>query len=183
MGNLVCFDTNPLDPETYKTDREACLNAVIREGAQAIINQVLTALTLKSTADGVFAELPEPVTPLPREKAIPKPREPTKWELFAKKKGITDKPRDGKLVYDEEKQEWVPKWGYKGKNKEVENQWLVEIDDTKKTEDGEEVNPRKLSREERKRNIKLNERQQKKNAQRSDAALGAKKAGVEKRRK
>jgi regulator of ribosome biosynthesis len=104
-------------------------------------------------------------------------------ELFAKKKGITDKPRDGKLVYDEEKQEWVPKWGYKGKNKEVENQWLVEIDDTKKTEDGDEVNPRKLSRDERKRNIKLNERQQKKNAQKSDAALGAKKGGVEKRRK
>ncbi|KAF8251663.1 ribosomal biogenesis regulatory protein [Wilcoxina mikolae CBS 423.85] len=185
MGHLTAFDTNPLDPETYRTDREACLTAAIRDGAQALINQVLTALPLKSTADGIFAELPEPVTPLPREKGIPMPKEPTKWELFAKKKGILAKPKDGKLVYDEEKQEWVPKWGYKGKNKEVESQWLVEIDDKKKNEDGEEANPRKLSREERKKNIKLNERQEKKNAQRGGRApaLGPKKgSGVGKRR-
>jgi regulator of ribosome biosynthesis len=87
-------------------------------------------------------------------------------------------------VYDEEKQEWVPKWGYKGKNKEVEDQWLVEVDDKKTTADGEEANPRKLSREERKRNIKLNERQEKKNRIRGAAALAPKKgAGVGKKRK
>lgn len=101
--------------------------------------------------------------------------------MFAKKKGIRTKPRDGKMVYDEEKQEWVPKWGYKGKNKEVEDQWLVEIDDTKKTAEGDEVNPRKLNREERKKNIKLNERQQKKNLLQGGrapaAVLKPKKAG------
>lgn len=85
-------------------------------------------------------------------------------ELFAKKKGILNKPKDGKLIYDEEKQDWVPKWGYKGKNKEVENQWLVEVDTTKTSEEGVEANPRKISRDERKKNIKLNERQEKKNA-------------------
>lgn len=71
-------------------------------------------------------------------------------------------------MYDEEKQEWLPKWGYRGKNKEVENQWLVEIDDKKTKHGGEEdgeANPRKLNRDERKRRVKLNERQQKKNAQ------------------
>jgi regulator of ribosome biosynthesis len=106
-------------------------------------------------------------------------------ELFAKKKGIKAKKKDGKLVYDEEKQEWVPKWGYKGKNKEVEDQWLVEVDDKKTTADGEEANPRKLSRDERKRNIKLNERQEKKNRTRGPAtALAPKKgAGVGKKRK
>jgi hypothetical protein len=79
MGHLTAFDANPLDPKTYRTDREACLSAAIRDGAQALINQVLTALPLKSTAEGIFAELPEPVTPLPREKRIPMPKEPTKW--------------------------------------------------------------------------------------------------------
>jgi regulator of ribosome biosynthesis len=79
MGHLTAFDNNPLDPETYRTDREECLAAAIRDGAQALINQVLTALPLKATADGIFAELPEPVTLLPREKPIPKDREPTKW--------------------------------------------------------------------------------------------------------
>ncbi|KAA8893524.1 ribosome biogenesis regulatory protein-domain-containing protein [Sphaerosporella brunnea] len=131
MGHLTAFDNNPLDPELYRTNREACLTAAMRDGAQALINQVLTVLPLKATADGIFAELPDPVTTLPREKPIPKDREPTKWELFAKKKGIKAKKKDGKLVYDEEKQEWVPKWGYKGKNKEAEAQWLVEVDDKK----------------------------------------------------
>jgi len=182
MGNLAAFDTNPIDPETYRTDREACLHAAARDGAQALINQVLTALPLKSTADGVFAELPDPVTPLPREKPVPKPKEPSKWELFAKKKGIAPKQKDGKLVYDEEKGEWVPKWGYKGRNKAVEEQWLVEVDDHKKGKDGEELDPRKLSRQERKDAIRLNERQQKKNEKRTTALAPRKGSGVGKRK-
>lgn len=85
------------------------------------------------------------------------------------------------MVYDEASGEWVPKWGYKGKNKDVENQWLVEIDDKKTDKEGDELDPRKMSREQRKRNIKLNERQMKKNAKK--AALGAAPGGVSKRRK
>jgi len=34
---------------------------------------------MKSASDGVYAELPDPVTPLPREKPLPKAKEPTKW--------------------------------------------------------------------------------------------------------
>ena len=30
-------------------------------------------------------------------------------------------------MYDDEKQDWVPKWGYNGKNKEIESQWIVEV--------------------------------------------------------
>lgn len=179
MGNLTAFDNNLVDMSSYRntSTRETCIQAAIRDGAQALINQVLTALPLKSTADGIIAELPMPVTAIPREKPIPKAKEPTKWELFAKKKGIQSKPREGKMVYDEEKGEWVPKWGYKGRNKDVEHQWLVEIDD-KKTDGGEEIDPRKLSRDERKKNIKLNERQQKKNAKASlpSSVLGIRKA-------
>ncbi|TGZ83429.1 ribosomal biogenesis regulatory protein [Ascodesmis nigricans] len=170
MAHLCCFDNNPLPPDQYSSDLEACLSAAVRDGAQALINQVLTTLPLKSTSDGIYAELPEPVTSLPREKPVPKEREPTKWELFAKKKGIKAKQRDGKLVYDEETGEWVPKWGYKGKNKDVENQWLVEVDEKREAQ-GKEGDERTLSREERKRRIKLNERQHKKN-ERRDAAAG-----------
>ena len=46
----------------------------------------------------------------------------TKWQAFAATKGIAPKPRRDRLVFDEEKQDWVPKWGYKGKNKETEEQ-------------------------------------------------------------
>lgn len=31
------------------------------------------------------------------------------------------------MVYDEERQEWVPRWGYKGKNKDKEEQWIHEV--------------------------------------------------------
>ena len=92
-------------------------------------------------------------------------------ELFAKKKGIKAKVKDGKLVYDEEKGEWVPKWGYKGKNKDGEGDWLVEVDEKKERQKGEEMNPRALSRGERLDRIKKNERQMKKNHQK-DAAGG-----------
>lgn len=51
----------------------------------------------------------------------------TKWQAFAATKGIDPKPRRDRLVFDEETQEWVPKWGYKGKNKQLENQWIVEV--------------------------------------------------------
>ncbi len=73
------------------------------------------------------------------------------------------------MVWSEERQEWAPKWGYKGLNKEVENQWLVEVDEENKKlkgkkRDGDELlDPRSLKRKERKELIKKNERQQKKN--------------------
>lgn len=30
-------------------------------------------------------------------------------------------------MWDEEKQDWVDRWGWKGKNKEKEGQWLDEV--------------------------------------------------------
>ncbi|QPG76873.1 hypothetical protein FOA43_004267 [Brettanomyces nanus] len=111
-------------------------------------------------------ELPDPLYELPREKALPKPKEKTKWEKFAEAKGIKKTTRRGRQVYDEEKEEWVGRWGYKGKNKEVDNQWLVELDDTdKKGEDDndDEIDPRKLSRMERKKLVKKNTLHEKRN--------------------
>ena len=68
------------------------------------------------------------------------------------------------MIYDEATGEWVPKWGYKGKNKAEENQWLVELDDKKVPKKGGDMdNPRALSRQERLDRIKKNERQMKKN--------------------
>ncbi|KAF3940228.1 hypothetical protein ABW19_dt0205968 [Dactylella cylindrospora] len=167
LGHLAAFDTNPLPPLTPST-LEADLHSTARDAAQLLINQILTTVPMKSTPDGVFAELPEPITQLPREKPVPKPKEPTKWEQFAKKKGIAPKSKDGKLIYDEATGEWVPKWGYKGANKGVEDDWLVEVDETKQDVND---NPRNLSRAERLEKIRKNERQQKKNEK--NAALGA----------
>ena len=84
------------------------------------------------------------------------------------------------MVYDEEKGEWVPKWGYKGANKAGEGDWLVEVDDGdgKDGDDGEggvmiggndraRPSARKGSKEERKERVKRNERRMRANEKRS----------------
>ena len=97
-----------------------------RDGIQLLVNSIWTRPT-RIVDDGVVAELPPISTALPREKPLPKPKPMTKWQAFAATKGIAPKPRRDRLVFDEEKQDWVPKWGYKGKNKETEEQWIVEV--------------------------------------------------------
>lgn len=175
LGNLATFDTNPLDNAKLadEASREQYLTEVARDNCQLLINQILL-LPVKSTTDSTASstgqtstmtliQLPEPSTPLPREKAIPKPKPPTKWEQFAAKKGIKAKEKSGKLVYDEESGEWVPKWGYKGKNKAMDNEWCVEVPDKVQGTDNEMVDPRTLARAERKKLIKKNLAQQKRN--------------------
>jgi regulator of ribosome biosynthesis len=106
-------------------DRERYLRATARDGCQALVAS-LFALPVETSADGPLAKLPTPTTQLPRSKPLPKPKAPTKWERFAAAKGIQHKTRDRK-VFDEEKQEWVNRWGKGGKNREKEDQWLVEL--------------------------------------------------------
>ncbi|RLV93069.1 Regulator of ribosome biosynthesis [Spathaspora sp. JA1] len=175
LGNLATFDPNPLDNTILKNDneREQYLTSVTRDNVQLLINQILS-LPVKTTTDTqgsstgqnstmTLIQLPEPTTQLPREKAIPKAKPPTKWEQFAARKGIKAKAKDGKMVYDEATGEWVPKWGYKGKNKELDNQWLVEVDDKVKNTSDELIDPRTLNRAERKKLVKKNELQHKRN--------------------
>lgn len=176
LGNLTVFDSNVIEGDDFDTsnaDREENIKKLTRDNVQLLINQILS-LPMKTTTESVggsgdqsasvtLLELPEPISDLPREKPLPKPKPPTKWEKFAAKKGIQPKAKSGKTVYDEASGEWVPKWGYKGKNKQLDDQWLVEIDDSKKGTEEELLDPRSLNRSERKNLIRKNERQQKKN--------------------
>ena len=52
-------------------------------GALQALTGRLFALPSEPAPVGRIAELPPPTTVLPREKPLPKPRPPTKWELFA----------------------------------------------------------------------------------------------------
>jgi regulator of ribosome biosynthesis len=159
LGNLLANDPNPVPASAD----EEMLTATARDAAQALINQLLSTCQIKSDSEGVHLVLPAPTTALPREKPIPAAKEKTKWERFAAKKGIKDKKREGNLVYDDAKGEWVPKWGYKGKNKDGENDWLVEVDEKKEEKTGEAHDARADSRKERKDRMKRNERKQRNN--------------------
>ncbi len=61
---------------------------------------------------GRVVELPPPLTVLPREKPLPKPRPPTRWEEYAKTKGIVKRKRSAR-VWDEDAGEWRGRHGYK----------------------------------------------------------------------
>ncbi|KAL2709470.1 Ribosome biogenesis regulatory protein [Kluyveromyces marxianus] len=176
LGNLAVFDTNVLDKNALDSSnaaREETLKELTRDNVQLLVNQILS-LPIKTTTESAggssgqsasmtLVQLPEPTTELPREKPLPKPKAPTKWEQFAAKKGIKPKERQGKMIYDEARGEWVPKWGYKGSNKELDDQWLVEVDDKVKGTEDELIDPRTLNRAERKRLVKKNELQHKRN--------------------
>ena len=49
---------------------------------------------------------------LPRRMLPPEPKEETKWEKFAKAKGIVKKQSRSKMVWDETAQQWRPRFGY-----------------------------------------------------------------------
>ncbi|KAL8713593.1 MAG: hypothetical protein Q9220_002455 [cf. Caloplaca sp. 1 TL-2023] len=161
LGNLLVNDPNPVPSNPSNSQ----LSTTARDCAQALINQLLTTCPITTSSDGVMMTLPPPTTPLPREKPLPIEKEPTKWERFAAKKGIKDKKREGKMVYDEETKEWVPKWGYKGRNKDGEGDWIVEVDDKKEKGKGDkgEVGVGGMGRRDRKERVRRNERSQRAN--------------------
>ncbi|KAI1806429.1 ribosomal biogenesis regulatory protein [Daldinia bambusicola] len=153
LGLLLASDPNPLStsvppPEAAESSNalEAQLAATARDGAQALINQLLTTLPLAATTSGVLLTLPRPSTPLPREKPLPAAKPPTKWEQFAARKGIKPKTREQRRAksrqYNEETGEWERTWGYdKGGAKKrreegmVQQDWLVEVDEKKEREE------------------------------------------------
>ena len=180
LGYLLANDPNPLALPPASTPNSSAVNdaldAAARDGAQSLINQLLTVCSIENTAEGLLMSLPPPILQLPRMKPLPKPKPPTKWEQFARKKGIgkfntsaggaAREEKRKKLVYDEESGEWVPRWGYKGKNKKAESEWLVELDDKVQEKerglsDGKTV--RGEGRRERMERVRRNERKMRAN--------------------
>jgi regulator of ribosome biosynthesis len=112
---------------TPRTDLEAYLLSRSTSTTQTLLN-TLFSLPIIRTPLGPSASLPISFSHalLPREKPLPKPKPLTKWERFAKEKGISHKKKE-KMVWDDEKQDWVARWGRDGKNKEKEDVWIREV--------------------------------------------------------
>ncbi|KAI0430218.1 ribosomal biogenesis regulatory protein [Xylaria sp. FL1042] len=155
LGLLLANDANPINTSTPAESPslgvdplEAQLIATARDGAQGLINQLLTTCPISSTPQGVLLSLPPPSTALPREKPLPEPKAPTKWEQFAAKRGIKPKTREQRRMrsqkYNEETGQWEKTWGF---NKDgridrkekgmVQQDWLVEVDEKKEREEKE----------------------------------------------
>jgi regulator of ribosome biosynthesis len=102
--------------------------------------------------------LPNEKSILPRSAKIPEPKAETKWEKFAKEKGIKKKKRD-RMVFDESNQEYRPRFGYKGANSGIEEIPIVEV----KAGQDPFADPWAEARQDKKNRVKKNEKNQLKN--------------------
>ncbi|KAH6798809.1 ribosome biogenesis regulatory protein family protein [Perilla frutescens var. frutescens] len=112
LGNLVAFD-NHHQFASPPASREEVVKEAIEQGTK-LVQAVADALfNLPSTQDpdGPLVRLPAPTTRLPREKPLPKPRPPTKWEMFAQSKGVQKRNKE-KMVFDEQTGTWKRRHGY-----------------------------------------------------------------------
>ncbi|KAL2016527.1 hypothetical protein VTK56DRAFT_3421 [Thermocarpiscus australiensis] len=169
LGLLLANDPNPVSlPQPTKTDRaalESHLASVARDGAQVLINQLLTTCAISSTPQGVFLSLPPPQTPLPREKPVPTPKPETKWQAFARRRGIKPKTREQRrnLQYNEATGAWERRWGYKGANKAGQDEPVVEVDARTEAARPEGTSVRGDKRREIRERVKRNERRMRRN--------------------
>ncbi|KAG7398014.1 Cysteine protease atg4c [Phytophthora boehmeriae] len=119
LGNLAAFDTHPF---AYENEKALALHA--RENVQLLINHIFE-LPREMSDMGPLAQLPAPESVIPREKPLPKPKVETKWEKFAKEKGI-EKRKKSRKVFDEATGEWSHTWGYNRADDDMKD-WAVEM--------------------------------------------------------
>ncbi|XP_037069692.1 ribosome biogenesis regulatory protein homolog [Pollicipes pollicipes] len=125
LGLVMASDPNPLDHGAIRADRELYLHQLARDNCQLLINKLFELP--KETKDDVTAVvLPPAQMRIPREKPVPKPKPLSKWEEYAKAKGIT-RNKKSKKVWDVELKRWVPRFGAKKAQAEREKNWVMEV--------------------------------------------------------
>ncbi|KAL8129580.1 hypothetical protein V2J09_018735 [Rumex salicifolius] len=158
LGNLMVFNSTH-HFQSVPSSREELVKECIKEGtilAQELANRLFN-LPAEETADGPIIKLPPPTTRLPREKHLPRPKPPTKWEAFAQKKGISNQKRE-KRVWDQQTHSWKRRFGYDRVNDDKD----VPIIEAKMT-DEPGVDPFAKRREEKKDRVAKQERNRVKN--------------------
>uniref|UniRef100_G3NEY2 Ribosome biogenesis regulatory protein n=1 Tax=Gasterosteus aculeatus aculeatus TaxID=481459 RepID=G3NEY2_GASAC len=125
IGNLLAIDKNRIESRDFREQKkEDFLRSLARDNTQLLVNEIWKQPS-ERVDEAIVTKLPEPVTALPREKPPPKPRAPTKWEEFAKLKGI-QKRKKTNLVWDETAKDWRRRWGYQ-RAKDDTKEWLIEV--------------------------------------------------------
>lgn len=154
VGNLVAFDERA-QKNANPTEE------TIREVAESLVHAIFT-LPLTDDVDGRYVTLPNGAFELPREKPIPRERQTTKWEKYAREKGIQkDKKRD-RLVLDDATGEYVPRYGRGSKNA-IDRDIIL----PHKESMGDDYNPFTEKRKEKKKRVVTNHKKQTANIERS----------------
>jgi len=180
LYNLTAFDFHGLQlPGAEEDDgkrREAALVEKTTRSVQLLVKRIFSLPVDIDDVAGPLAVLPaDDVSKLPRAQHIPEPKPKTKWEKFAEEKGIKKTKRE-RMVFDETRQEFAPRFGYKRVNGGIEDQPIVEI----KAGQDPFADPWENARVEKKQRVNRNLKNQAKNQERADRALGkAKPSGLQ----
>jgi regulator of ribosome biosynthesis len=112
-AHLTAHDSHPLERGKLSSakKREKYLASITRDNVQLLLRRVF-ALPYDRTEDGPMAIFPPPRSRLPRRLPVPEEKEETRWERFAREKGIKKQKRS-RMVWDEQWNEWRPRYGYK----------------------------------------------------------------------
>uniref|UniRef100_A0A915E2A9 Ribosome biogenesis regulatory protein n=1 Tax=Ditylenchus dipsaci TaxID=166011 RepID=A0A915E2A9_9BILA len=97
LGNLLLVDRDSID-DTVDGEKKAQ-----KLSDEDFLNMELPR---KQVDSAICAQLPEGTYRLPREKPVPEKREPTKWEKFAREKGIVSQKKGNRKVWDDTAQDW-----------------------------------------------------------------------------
>ena len=152
--NLTAVDSHPIEEEKLNSSSQEFLKTLGRENVQLLINQIFSL-----PGEGIMVELPEiEQIKIPREKPLPKERPPTKWEKFAKVKGITKRKREG-MVWDESTESWIPRFGFKSAKNDKDRDWVIEVN--KNHTLGED--PYELKSKSKKKQIEKQQKQERRN--------------------
>jgi regulator of ribosome biosynthesis len=151
--------------------KEEVLLEETQRAAQLLFNKLRT-LPTEMSETGPVTILPTETSSLPRFKKIPEPKPETKWEKFAREKGIKNSKRD-RMVYDEVTGEFAPRFGYKRSKNGLQDQAIVEI----KPGDDPYADPWAEDRKQKKARVEKNEKQKQQNQSRALKAKG-KNSGV-----
>jgi regulator of ribosome biosynthesis len=179
LGNLLVSDTAPLDPATFAADDGGpeSTAASLERGRDVLQRLVADLFSLPSESDvnGRFVQLPHGTTSFPRTKPLPPQEKPmTKWEKFAKEKGIKKRKRS-KMVFDEQTDEWRRRHG---KDRAGDANKII-IMDGKLSEKGGNLggsseDPFTREEREKRERVEKNAGRQQKNLQKAVATHGAK---------
>ncbi|KAH8065712.1 hypothetical protein JL722_91 [Aureococcus anophagefferens] len=101
------------------------LTARAASATQALIGSLFELPATRSSV-GPIAKLPPATTALPREKPCPEKKAETKWDKFAKEKGI-QKKKKGRMEWDDERDKWAPTWGYDRAGSALDDAPIVEV--------------------------------------------------------
>jgi len=172
LGNLAASDPSPIDPDVFgRKPSDVATAAALSRGRDVLQRLVGDLFTLPSEADvnGRYVELPAGTTYFPRTKPLPPQEKPmTKWEKFAKEKGIKKRKRS-KLVYDEQTDEWKRRHGHD----RVKDADRIIIADAKMSDvPGKTEDPFSREERERRERVEKNAGKQVKNLQKAVASHG-----------